>query len=99
MALERRRYLVGYDIRDPKRLRLVHRIARQYGWSMQYSVFVCDLDKMEVIGLRQALGDVIHHRQDSVAIIDLGDPAERGRDCFEFMGVAPRLPTSGALIL
>jgi CRISPR-associated protein Cas2 len=95
----RRRYLVAYDIRDEKRLRSVHRTMKGYGWSMQYSVFICDLDTMEVLTMKTDLGSIIDNGSDSVALVDLGLPMERGRDCFEFMGSAPRLPTGGPLIL
>ena len=95
----RRRYLVAYDIRDDKRLRRVHKTMKGFGWSMQYSVFICDLDRIELYDLETALGQTIHHGEDSIAIIDLGDPIERGRQCFSFMGAEPTLPTSGPVIL
>lgn len=95
----RRRYVVCYDIRNDVRLRRVHKVMKAHGWAMQYSVFVCDLDDMELIGLRTEVGAVIHHREDSVAWIECGDPNERGVACFSFMGVAPRLPSSGPVVL
>jgi CRISPR-associated protein Cas2 len=95
----RRRYVVCYDIRDPVRLRRVHKTMKSFGWPMQYSIFVCDLDTMELIDLRRRVGDLIHHAADSVAMIDCGEPAERGRTCFSFMGVAAPLPTSGPVVL
>jgi CRISPR-associated protein Cas2 len=95
----RRRYLLTYDVRDPKRLRAVHRTAKTYGWSMQYSVFICDLDKVELMALRVELGEVIDHSRDSIGLIDLGSPNERGRSSFSFMGVHPELPMSGPVIL
>jgi CRISPR-associated protein Cas2 len=99
MSRGRRRYLVAYDVRDPARLRAVHKTVKGFGWSMQYSVFVCDLDAMELLDLKGRLADVIHHREDRVAMVDLGDPADRGVQCFSFMGVAPSLPTAGPVIL
>lgn len=99
MAHGRQRYLVAYDIRDDKRLRRVHKTMKAYGWAMQYSVFLCDLDPMELTAMRLDLGQLIHHTVDSIAIIDLGPPADRGRRCFSFMGAAPDLPTSGPVIL
>ena len=70
-----------------------------YGWAMQYSVFICDLDAMELVAMRMDLGAIIDHRVDSIAIIDLGDPRERGVECFSFMGYAPKLPSSGPVVL
>lgn len=95
----RRRYLVAYDIRDPRRLRQVHKTMKAFGWPMQYSVFVCDLDRAELFDLETELGRRINHGVDSVAIIDVGDPADRGRSCFDFMGVRPSLPTAGPVII
>ena len=82
MARGRNRYLVAYDIRDPGRLRRVHKTMQSYGWAMQYSVFICDLDFIELTDLRIDLGAIIHHGLDSIAMIDLGQPEERGTKCF-----------------
>ena len=49
--------------------------------------------------MKMELGEIIHHGEDSIAMIDIGDPNQRGRDCFEFMGVSVPLPTSGPMIL
>ena len=61
---------------------------KSFGWGMQYSVFVCDLDTMELIGLKDKLGRDMKHDEDSLAFVDCGPPAERGRASFAFMGVA-----------
>lgn len=66
---------------------------------MQYSVFVSDLDSIEVIDMKSEIGSIINHAVDSIAIVDLGRPHERGRRCFEFMGPSPRLPTRGPVII
>lgn len=99
MSSGRRRYLAAYDIRDVKRLRRVHKLMKAYGWPMQYSVFICDLDAIELLDLKIALANEIDHATDALALIDLGDPRDRGRQCFSFLGVAPFLPTSGPVIL
>lgn len=96
---ERRRYLVAYDIRDERRLRRVHITVKGYGWAMQYSVFICDLDQIELIRLRMALDEIINHHADSIAIIDLGEPSQRGAACFTFLGSRPCLPTQGPVII
>ncbi len=56
MARGRKRYLVAYDIRHQKRLRQVHKTMKAYGWAMQYSVFICDLDFIELVEMRTDLG-------------------------------------------
>lgn len=99
MSRGRRRYLVSYDVSDPKRLRRLHQTVKGFGWAMQYSVFICDLDQVELYDLRSQITAVMHHAEDRVAIIDLGDPRERGASCFEFLGRRPRLPTQGPVVL
>jgi CRISPR-associated protein Cas2 len=91
--------VVAYDIREPKRLRQVHGAMKAFGYPLQYSVFVCDLDGMEKVRLREVMGRIMHLRQDSLAIIDLGDARTRGIECFEFMGVGPTLPKGGARVI
>lgn len=95
----RRRYLFAYDIRDPKRLRAVHKIAQGYGWAMQYSLFVGDLDPIELIDLKRSITAVIDHRKDSVVLIDVGSPGERRASSFHFIGLTPALPTVGPTII
>ena len=99
MARGRKRYLVAYDIRDEKRLRQVHKTMKAYGWAMQYSVFICDLDFIELVELRTDLGTIINHGMDSIAIINLGQPEDRGSKCFSFMGQSNPLPISGPVII
>lgn len=94
--MKRRRYLVAYDIGDPTRLRKVHDVALEYGEPFQYSIFLCDLDKRELTGLRAGLSERILHTVDRVAIIDLG---EVGAASMSFLGVRPDLPESGPRIV
>jgi CRISPR-associated protein Cas2 len=97
--VERRRYIISYDIRDDVRLRRVHSAMKGFGEPLQYSVFVCDLDPGERVRVIVELKKLINERADSVALIDLGDPDGRGRRCFQFLGVARPLPESGARIV
>ena len=99
MTKGRTRYLVSYDICNPKRLRNVHRVVSDFGYPMQYSVFICDLDAIELIWLKEEVGDVMNHGEDSVAFINLGPPEERGSRCFSFLGIAKTLPVSGPIIV
>ena len=99
MAAGRTRYLVSYDISNAKRLRQVHKTVKNFGWPMQYSVFICDLDAVEMLILKQEVGAIIHHGEDSVAFVNLGPPANRGSQCFDFMGLRAALPTSGPTII
>lgn len=73
----RHRFIVCYDVRDPKRLRRAHQTMLGYGDPLQYSVFVCDLSAMERLLMEGALREVCSLPDDYVHLIDLG-PA-RGR--------------------
>jgi CRISPR-associated protein Cas2 len=92
----RRRYLVWYDIRDPKRLRATHKVLVGHGDPLQYSVFLCDLSGVERTRLVSRLKKVINEASDSVAIFDLGPtgpsgPARR----IETIGPSKPMPVSG----
>ena len=69
----RHRYVVTYDVSNPKRLRRVFKIMRGFGDAIQLSVFRCDLSRTEKIMLIEKLKDSIHHdcpEQQSGAALD-----------------------------
>jgi CRISPR-associated protein Cas2 len=84
----RTRYIVSYDIADPKRLRSVHRTMRGYGSPLQYSVFRCDLSPSERVLLIEALTPIINHREDQVMLIRLGPADGRACESIETLGRA-----------
>lgn len=85
---QRTRYLLVYDIREDRRLRRVHRVAKTFGESLQYSVFVCDMTDVERASLRRALQAEIKHDVDRVALLDLGPVTGRGVRCVDNMGTS-----------
>ncbi len=95
----RRRYLVTYDIADPRRWRDVYDIVRCHGDRLQYSVYLCDMDGIEKIGMLSALRGVIDHRRDRIAFIDLGEPSAARGAMIEFMGPSLPLPDVGPQIV
>lgn len=68
----RTRYLVSYDIRDPKRLRKVASILEGFGTRVQYSLFECPLDEMLLAKAKAELVPIISHTNDQVLFISLG---------------------------
>lgn len=82
-----RRYIVSYDIADPKRLRSVARVAEGYGYRLQYSVFECLLDDLRLAELKAAMGEKIHHSEDQVLFISLGAQDAGGTLCVESIGI------------
>ncbi len=70
--MSRTRYLVSYDIGNPKRLRKVAKTCESYGSRIQYSVFECPLDDLKFQSLRSALDSIIHHDDDQILFVSLG---------------------------
>jgi CRISPR-associated protein Cas2 len=66
----RRWHLVAYDVRDEQRLRRVARILSGYGERLQYSVFRCRLNPVELERLLWELGRV-QEREDSLLVLPL----------------------------
>lgn len=98
--MARRRYLVLYDIRDDRRLRKVFNTMRSHGSRFQYSVFLCDLNRSELLALRWELKDLMNEAIDSIAIVDLGQPSSPSDDStFEFLGVRREFPSTDSTIL
>ena len=94
--MARRRYLVAYDIREPRRLRKVCKTMEEYGERLQYSVFISDLSRSELIHMRAQVERHMDLSQDSVVIVDLGD-VDTAR--FTFVGQRRELPEHGATII
>lgn len=94
--MSRRRFLIAYDIRDPGRLRRVCRVMESVGERLQYSVFICDLSRTELIHSRAEVESVMHLAVDSVVIVDLGDVSAAK---FTFIGRSVSLPARGPQIV
>lgn len=71
----RNRYVVCYDISDPDRCRRVHGLMQGYGDRAQYSVFLCELNGMELTYLKRDLTELLNLNEDRALIVDTG-PAE-----------------------
>jgi CRISPR-associated protein Cas2 len=87
----RNRYLVCYDVADPKRLTRVHKTMLGFGDWLQLSVFACDLTEQRRVELLIALTALINVREDRVMIIDLGPTEARALGAIEYIGTGPRL--------
>ncbi len=91
---ERLRFLLTYDIRQPRRLRRVHEIAVDYGERLQYSVYICDLTRQEMVALRARLRRELNLLEDSVSIFDLGPTSGKTATRVEHLG--PTAPVARA---
>lgn len=70
--MARRRYIITYDISDPRRLRGVARTLEGYGVRLQFSVFECLLDPMRLSKAKTALAEIIDSSEDQVLFMSLG---------------------------
>lgn len=84
--MPRTRYLVCYDICNPKRLRQVAKVCESFGQRLQYSVFECPLDELRFERLRAALDEVIKHDVDQVMFVALGLESPLGVFRIETLG-------------
>ncbi len=88
----RRCYLVCYDVRNPKRLRRVHKLMKAFGEAWQYSVFYCTLKDIDRVRLENSLRETINLKEDQVLIVDLGGNEESARQSAAILG--PSVPQS-----
>ena len=64
----RRWHLIGYDVRDAKRLRQVARCLEGYGERVQYSLFRCRLDDTAREKLRCELQQICNPEDDLLIV-------------------------------
>ena len=97
----RNRFLVCYDVADPKRLAQTYKKMNGFGEPAQYSVFICDLSPKERVLLEAALTETLNLKEDRALIVDMGpsDGRGRGRDSFTTLGNARELPRRAAVII
>ncbi len=69
-------YLLAYDISDPARLVRVHRVCKQWGLPVQYSVFLVPLTPASIGVLLSELRSVIDERADDVRVYPLPERVE-----------------------
>ncbi len=84
--MPRTRYLVSYDIANPKRLRLVAKTCEAFGSRIQYSVFECPLDDLRLENLRAALHTAINHDEDQILFVSLGQESSSSPFRIESLG-------------
>jgi len=95
----RSRFLLCYDVRDDKRLRKAARVAEAYGYRLQYSVFLCDLNAVERVRLESDLRGVLELGVDSVMLVDLGPARPTTKRRFHWLGSRTEPYDSGAAII
>ncbi|MEW6258986.1 MAG: CRISPR-associated endonuclease Cas2 [Thermodesulfobacteriota bacterium] len=95
----RRCYLVCYDIRDPKRLRRVHKVLKGYGEAWQFSVFFCVLKDIDRVRLQADLEEQMNQKEDQALILDLGFNEKEARDAVTAIGQPLPEQDSGIIVV
>lgn len=95
----RRCYLVCYDIRNPKRLRYVHKVLKGYGEAWQYSVFFCVLKAIDRVRLQTDLEAQMNLKEDQTMIVDLGPNEREARKAAIVIGQALPDQDSGVVVV
>lgn len=67
-----------YDIADDYRRSQVAKTMRGFGDRLQYSVFECQLNDLDLVRCRFALSGAINHKHDQILFVDLGPSDGRG---------------------
>lgn len=60
--------VVTYDVSNDKRLRKVHKLMKNYGIPVQYSVFECDLDTARIEDMITEVLNIIETEEDALLI-------------------------------
>ena len=82
----RHHYLVTYDISDDRKRTEVFETCRDFGNHVQYSVFLCELDRREMVTLREQVRGTIQHTTDQVLFVDLGPATQPILEHLEVLG-------------
>lgn len=79
-------FIVTYDIADPKRLRQVFKTMKNWGNHIQFSVFECQLTKVDILECQSQLQDIINNAHDQILFIDIGPTNGRGDRVVKALG-------------
>lgn len=71
-------YIIMYDIRDPRRLRHVHKLCKKYGLPQQYSVFEARLSQRKFLTFIREINEWIHKTDDQLVCIPLCEHCRKG---------------------
>jgi len=91
--MARKQFLITYDVSDDKRRNSLFKTLTAHGDHVQFSVFVCALNRMEIAALRATMSELINHHQDQVIIIDMGKAEPDASPLLDCLGKRYNPPT------
>lgn len=65
------KYLIGYDIADPKRLNKIHKRMTKYGIPLQYSIFLLEGTKLFLQECLNEVLKIMDKKQDDLRVYPL----------------------------
>ncbi len=95
----RRCYLVCYDIREPKRLRHVHKVMKGYGEPWQYSVFFCVLRDIDRVRMQSDLENEMNLKEDQALVLELGEDETASRQAATTIGQSLPKQNGGTVVI
>jgi CRISPR-associated protein Cas2 len=90
--------LVAYDITDDKRRTKVFKTLLDFGNHVQFSVFLCEIDRRELAVLRRTLREAINHAEDQVMFVHLGPATHAVEEQLDVLGV-PYVPPGRQMVV
>ncbi len=88
--------VISYDLTNDRRRTKIHQALKNYGAWIQYSVFECDISKVEYLKLRHRLEGLIKEEEgDSLRFYFLCETCKQKIE--RIGGIAP--PTNDAIFL
>ena len=91
--------LIAYDIREPKRLRRIHRTLRKQAMAVQQSVFIIETDERHLEALLGDLRAQANNRDDDIRLYAIPNPAAlwtAGTQCDKGVGLYTAAPSRSA---
>lgn len=95
----RNRYIVCYDVADPKRLNKTYKKMNGYGDPIQYSVFQCELSDMEILYMKEDLKEILNLQEDRVLIVDTGPARTPSGKHISTMGIPIKSRGDSAIVI
>lgn len=92
----KKRYLIGYDISDPKRLAKVGKVMSGFGTRVQYSFFHCLLSSKQKRQMKARLSQIIHDTEDQIIILPI---TEKQLNEVEFIGIKMDMKAEGIIVV
>lgn len=77
----------------------MHKLLKGFGKSWQYSVFFCVLKDIDRVRMEAELTEIVHLREDTVMIVDLGADEEKARAATVVLGPGPENPDRDVIVI